>query len=91
MPASTLRSTPSSLEWLFNLIETRTSRALPMIITTQRTGDALEQQLTGKGNSTYGPAIVRRLRDNRFFLKVRCRNGDPENPANELSQTCEQT
>lgn len=80
-----MRVTRTSIEWLFEVVRHRTDHQLPMIITTQRTGDALQAQLAHEDNSTSGPAIVRRLRDPEYFLRYRARNGDPQNPNNELA------
>lgn len=65
------RPNASGVEFLFDLFETRTARSLPIVITTQATGEVLENLLTDNRNSTAPAAIVRRIRQfcRPFFLR----------------------
>lgn len=65
------RPNSTGVEFLFDLFETRTARSLPIVVTTQATGDVLESLLTDNRQSTAPAAIVRRIRRfcRPFFLK----------------------
>lgn len=66
------RPNATGVEFLFDLFETRTARGLPIVITTQATGEVLEGLLTDNRNSTAPAAIVRRIRRfcRPFFFKT---------------------
>jgi DNA replication protein DnaC len=58
-----IRPSPASVEFLFDLFEYRASRRLPVIITTQATGDKMAALMADRKDSTVPVAIVRRIRE----------------------------
>lgn len=64
--------TPARLEALFSLVESRVSRGLPTIWTTNYDGGALEARLSSaEGCEQTGPPLVRRLREFSHCVVVR--------------------
>lgn len=65
------RPTATSVEFLFDLFKERTDTNRPIVITTQATGEVLENLLTDNRHSTAPAAIVRRIRQfcRPFFLR----------------------
>ena len=69
------RPTAATMEFLFDLFEARSSRKLPVVITTQATGDKLAQLLADHRESTIPAAIIRRIRS--FCRPVSTHNIQP--------------
>jgi DNA replication protein DnaC len=63
-----VRPSPAVVEFLFDLFCERCNLGLPIVITTQSTGEHLAAILAGKGNGTHPAAIVQRIRE--FCLPV---------------------